>query len=89
MSLILGFLLLLTAASGTAVVLIREPARQLFAIAGNGVILAILFTALQAPDVALSELAVGGAAVPLLFLVALMAVRTGRREDEPKEGGQG
>lgn len=89
MSLILGFLLLLTAASGTAVVLIRDPARQLFAIAGNGVILAILFTALQAPDVALSELAVGGAAVPLLFLVALMAVRTGRREGEPKEGGQG
>ncbi len=82
MSAILILLFLLTAASGTAVVLIRDPARQIFALAGNGVVLTILFTALQAPDVALSELAVGGAAVPLLFLVALMAVRTGRRDEE-------
>jgi uncharacterized MnhB-related membrane protein len=89
MSAILALLLLLTAASGTAVVLIRDPARQIFAIAGNGVVLSVLFTALQAPDVALSELAVGGAAVPLLFLVALMAVRTGRRGENQEEGGQG
>ena len=55
MSLLLPLLFLLTAASGTAVVLIRDPARQIFAIAGNGVVLAILFTALQAPDVALAN----------------------------------
>jgi len=85
-NLILPFLFLLTAASGTAVVLIRDPARQIFAIAGNGVVLAILFTALQAPDVALSEIAVGGAAVPLLFLVALMAVRAGKVEQASDEG---
>lgn len=89
MSVVLALLLLLTAASGTAVVLIRDPGRQIFAIAGNGVVLAVLFTALQAPDVALSELAVGGAAVPLLFLVALMAVRTARRDDNTEDGHRG
>ena len=78
MSAILAFLFLLTAVSGTAVVLVRDPARQIFAIAGNGLVLTLLFTALQAPDVALSELAVGVAAVPLLFLVALLAVRADR-----------
>lgn len=86
MTILIPFLFLLTAASGTAVVLVRDPARQIFAIAANGVVLAILFTALQAPDVALSEIAVGGAAVPLLFLVALMAVRAGKVEQAADKG---
>jgi uncharacterized MnhB-related membrane protein len=34
----------------------------------------VLFFVLQAPDVALSELAVNTAVTPLLFLVALAAV---------------
>lgn len=76
MTVLLPLLFLLTAVSGSAVVLVRDPIRQVFAIAVNGLVLTILFEALQAPDVALSELAVGTAAVPLLFLVALMAVRT-------------
>lgn len=87
MSLFLALLFLLTAAAGTAVVLVRDPSRQIFAICANGTVLAILFTALQAPDVALSELAVGGAAVPLLFVVAMMAVRAGKIEQETGEGG--
>lgn len=80
MSVILPLLLLLTVCSGTAVVLVRDPTRQVFAIAANGLVLTILFDVLQAPDVALSELAVGSAAVPLLFLVALMAVRNAPEE---------
>lgn len=80
MALLLAALLLLAAASGLAVVLSREPGRQVFALAGNGLVLALLFFALQAPDVALSELAVGTVAVPLLFLATLAAVRiNGRR----------
>ncbi|TXN82760.1 DUF4040 domain-containing protein [Methylobacterium sp. WL8] len=82
MSVILPLLFLLTACSGTAVVLVRDPVRQVFAIAANGLVLTILFAALQAPDVALSELAVGSAAVPLLFFVALMAVRNQPPEEE-------
>ncbi|WP_043351956.1 DUF4040 domain-containing protein [Methylobacterium sp. B1] len=82
MTAILPLLFLFAAISGTAVVLVRDPARQVFAIAVNGLALAILFDALQAPDVALSELAVGTAAVPLLFLVALMAVKTQPPEED-------
>ena len=79
MSGLLALLLLLTAAAGTGVVLTRDPRRQIFALAANGLVLSILFFALQAPDVALSELAVGTAATPLMFLVILAAIRMDRK----------
>ena len=78
MSWLVALALLLSAASGTAVVLSRDPRRQVFAISVNGFVLALLFFALQAPDVALSEIAVGGAVTPLLFLVTLAAVAMNR-----------
>jgi energy-converting hydrogenase B subunit D len=79
---LLAGLLLLCAISGALVVVSRDPRRQIFAVAANGLALTLLFFALQAPDVALSELAVGTAATPLLILVALAAVRfnAGRRQ---------
>ena len=83
MKLLLPLLLLLAAVSGTGVVLSREPRRQVFALAANGLVLTLLFFALQAPDVALSELAVGAAATPLLFLVALAAVRMTQQRKRP------
>ena len=43
----------------------------------NGLVLALLFMALQAPDVTFAELAVGTAAVPLLFLVVLASMGHG------------
>lgn len=63
--------LLLTGISGLLVVSSREPRRQVFALAANGLALSVLFFVLQAPDVALSELAVNTVITPLLFLVAL------------------
>lgn len=78
---LLVLLFLLAAASGAAVVLTRDPRRQIFAMAANGVVLTLLFFALQAPDVALSELAVGTAATPLLFLVTLAIVRINRSRE--------
>ncbi|HYZ21558.1 MAG TPA: DUF4040 domain-containing protein [Rhodopila sp.] len=80
MTVLLWMLLLMTAAAGTGVVLTREPRRQVLAIAANGLVLTLLFSALQAPDVAFSELAVGTVALPLLFLVALTSIRTDRTE---------
>ncbi len=71
-------LLLMTAASGAGVVFTREPRRQLLAISANGFVLAMLFMALQAPDVAFAELIVGTAAVPLLIAVALASIRMDR-----------
>lgn len=78
MMVLLGSLLLLAGASGLGVVLSRDPRRQVFAMAANGLVLTLLFFALQAPDVALSELAVGTAATPLLFLTTLAAIRMNR-----------
>lgn len=79
MTWLLALLLLLAAVAGTVVVLSRDPRRQIFAIAANGLVLSILFFALQAPDVALSELAVGTAATPLMFLAILAAIRMDRK----------
>ncbi|GJD92142.1 hypothetical protein BHAOGJBA_5695 [Methylobacterium hispanicum] len=86
MSVVLPLLFLLSAASGTLVVLVREPRRQVFALSANGLVLALLFTGLQAPDVALSEIAVGTVAVPLIVLVALGAVRTDRPGQDAGSG---
>ncbi|HEY3912047.1 MAG TPA: hydrogenase subunit MbhD domain-containing protein [Stellaceae bacterium] len=79
MSILLAMVLLLAALAGAGVVLTRDPRSQVFALAANGTVLTLLFFALQAPDVALSELAVGTAATPLLFLVTLAAVRINRQ----------
>lgn len=68
-------LFLLTGLAGAAVVLTREPRRQAVAIGFNGLVLALMFMVLQAPDVAYSEIAVNTVVVPLLFLVALAAAR--------------
>jgi len=67
--------LVLVACGGTAVVLTREPLNQALVLSVYGVLLTILFIVLQAPDVALSELAVGSAALPLILLVTLAMVR--------------
>ncbi|HEY0718596.1 MAG TPA: hydrogenase subunit MbhD domain-containing protein [Streptosporangiaceae bacterium] len=67
--------LVLVAAGATAVVLTRRPVRQVIVLSAYGLMLAILFMAFQAPDVTLSELTVGGVALPLLLLLALAKVR--------------
>ena len=67
--------LLLVAAGAPVVVLIRQPVRQVVALSGYGLMLAILFLAFQAPDVTLSELTVGAVVLPILLLLALAKVR--------------
>ena len=51
--------------------------------AANGLVLSLLFMALQAPDVAFAEVAVGTAALPLLFLVVLASIKMDR---SPRDG---
>jgi energy-converting hydrogenase B subunit D len=70
-------LLVLVAAGATAVVLSREPVRQVIVVSGYGILLAVLFLAFQAPDVTLSELTVGAVVLPMLLLLTLAKV--GRR----------
>lgn len=83
MTVLLVLLFLLVAASGTGVALSREPRHQVLAMSANGLSLALLFMALQAPDVAFAELVVGAAAVPLLVLAVLASIRM----DHGSQGG--
>jgi energy-converting hydrogenase B subunit D len=62
-------------AAAAAVVFTPDPKRAVFVFSFYGLTLAVLFLVLQAPDVALSEVAVGSAAVPLVTLVALTRMR--------------
>jgi energy-converting hydrogenase B subunit D len=78
MTILLLLALLVAAATGTGVVFTREPRRQVLALAINGLALTLLFMALQAPDVAYSEIAVGTAALPLMFLALLVSIKTDR-----------
>lgn len=71
-----------TAIVATAVVLTREPRRQVLVLALYGLVLTILFMLLQAPDVAFSELAVGAAAVPLMLLITLAGTARKRTDHE-------
>ncbi len=73
-------LFLLVAAGGTATVLTRDPLRQAFVFSVYGVVMTILFVVVEASDVALSELAVGTAATPLMLLAALASVRATDRK---------
>ncbi|GCD39269.1 Na(+)/H(+) antiporter subunit A [Streptomyces chrestomyceticus JCM 4735] len=71
----------LVAAAATAAVLARDPVRQSTVLALLGLALALLFAVLQAPDVALSQLAVGSVLTPLMVLLSVRKVRRKGRAD--------
>ncbi|QNP74373.1 DUF4040 domain-containing protein [Streptomyces roseirectus] len=80
---LIAVVLVLVAGTATAAVLTRDPVRQALVLSVLGVDLAVLFTVLQAPDVALSQLAVGSALTPLLIM---LTVRTVGRKSGRKSG---
>lgn len=65
----------LVAITGTAVALTGQPDRQAISLSVFGLSLTVLFVVLQAPDVALSQLVIGGAVVPLMVMLTIRAVR--------------
>ncbi|MFG2819614.1 Na(+)/H(+) antiporter subunit B [Kitasatospora sp. NPDC048365] len=71
---LIGFALAFVVLSATVAVLTRDPARQAVVLSAQGLGLAVLFAVLQAPDVALSQLAVGTALTPLLILLTVRKV---------------
>jgi uncharacterized MnhB-related membrane protein len=68
--------LCLVAIGGTVVVATRDPRRQAVVAGVYGIALAILFFAFQAPDVALSQIVVGGIILPAMTLVAIAKIAT-------------
>jgi energy-converting hydrogenase B subunit D len=79
---LLGVLLVATAATGTAVALTREPTRQALVLSAYGLVLGALMVALQAPDVALAQIAVGTAIVPLLVVLTVAKVDRELADDD-------
>jgi energy-converting hydrogenase B subunit D len=77
-----GALLVLVAVGGTAVVLVRDPLRQAIVAGVFGLVLALLFFAFQAPDVALSQIVVGSIALPLMIVLTLAKLARLRGPDE-------
>ena len=69
--------LALVAGCATCVVLTREPLKQAMVTSIYGLVLGLLFFVFQAPDVALSQTAVGAVALPLMILLALAKIRGG------------
>lgn len=67
--------LLFIALAGTGVVLTREPLKQIVVVSFYGILLGLMFLIFQAPDVALSQFAVGAVALPLMVLLTLSKVR--------------
>ena len=75
-------LLVLVAGGGTAVVLTRDPLRQALVTGVFGLLLGVLFFAFQAPDVALSQIVIGGLSVPAMLVLTLAKLAQLRRLDE-------
>ena len=67
----------LVAVGAPCVVAVRDPKKQTFVSAIYGMSLALLFLAFRAPDVALSQLVVSTAALPVMILLALARIRRG------------
>jgi energy-converting hydrogenase B subunit D len=78
MNLFRTVLLLMVGLAGTGVALSREPVRQAMAIAYLGLLLTVLFVVFQAPDVALSQVVVGGVAFPLMVVLTVAKIRRSR-----------
>ena len=78
MTVLIVIMLLLTAVAGTVVTLTGEPRKQAVTLSVYGIVLSVLFLVLAAPDVALSQVAVGSVVVPLMVLLAARTVRNVR-----------
>lgn len=85
-TLLLVGLLVLVAVSGTIVILTRDPVRQAIVLSAYGMMLGLVMLFLQAPDVAMSQLAVGAAVVPLL--VVLTIEKCNREVRQPRRDGR-
>jgi uncharacterized MnhB-related membrane protein len=84
-----GAALLVVVTAGTAIVFVGDPLRQALVLSVYGVALTLLFFVVQAPDVALSELVVGGVGMPVIILAALRKLGQHETADErDEEGGQ-
>jgi uncharacterized MnhB-related membrane protein len=75
MSALIAVSLTLVALAAVAVVMTDDPQRQAVTLSAFGLLMALSFVTLSAPDVALSEIGVGTAIVPLMVMLAIRKLR--------------
>jgi len=87
MTVLLALCLVLPAIAATAVAVTHDPERQAVTLATSGMLLCLLFLVLQAPDVALSELGIGTAIVPLMVMLTIRTIEKDRKTRRTDEDG--
>jgi uncharacterized MnhB-related membrane protein len=88
MTVLIAAALTLVALTGTAVVATSIPERQAVTLSFYGLTLTVLFVALQAPDVALSQVGIGAAIVPLMVMLAIRAITDRQAREGRKDGNR-
>ena len=78
MTWIVVVVLAMVALAATFVVFSPDPGRQAVTLSVYGLCLSLLFVVLAAPDVALSELAVNSAFLPLIVMLTIRKTRASR-----------
>lgn len=78
MTVVIAVMLGLVAVVGTVIVFTDDPGRQAVTLSIFGLCLGVLFLALGAPDVSLSQITVGAAVVPLIVLLTIRKTRSMR-----------
>lgn len=72
--------LTLVLVGAAVVVFTRQPSKQAVVLSVYGILLSIFFVTLQAPDVALSQVAIGTAVVPLIVVLSIRKIASIRGE---------
>jgi energy-converting hydrogenase B subunit D len=75
---LIAIALTLVLAGAAAVVFTDDPGRQAVTLSVYGLLMAVLFMLLSAPDVALSQIVVGTAIVPLMVMLTIRKIRRDR-----------
>ena len=68
-------ILLFVGVAGTAVVFTRNPLNQVMGLTFYGLLMTLMFFIFQAPDVAFSQVVVGGVVLPLMVLLTLAKLK--------------
>ena len=78
MTVLIGIALTLVLLGGAAVVFTPDVQRQAVTLSLYGLLMTLLFVLLSAPDVALSQVVVGTAIVPLMVMLTIRKIRGNR-----------
>jgi energy-converting hydrogenase B subunit D len=75
---VIAIALTMVLAGAVAVVFTDDPGRQAVTLSVYGLLMSVLFMLLSAPDVALSQIVVGTAIVPLMVMLTIRKIRGDR-----------